>query len=133
MSDRGNMRKSATDMVYIGQEKLKQLVKHTGLSTRELSTQLEITTGGLYYITHKSGKMDIKDWRKFKQIYKRETGEFPNVDESEFDAQSRKDNFKREQINRRLKRSKEFNLKNVETKQLIAELEKRGYSVSLND
>lgn len=124
------MRKPATDMVFIGQEKIQKLYKHTGLSVRDIAEQLGLTNGGWYYITHKSGKMDIKIWRKFKQIYKRETGEEPNVDESSFNAKSRRDSFIKERQEKRLKRSKEFNLKNVETKQLISELEKRGYNVT---
>lgn len=68
-------------LVSIGKKKIVELINEMELSRAEISKRIGLSKGGLYHITHRSGKMEFSNWIKFKKEYSKITGKEIKIDE----------------------------------------------------
>lgn len=67
-------------MINIGRKKILEMINEMELSREETARRIGLSKGGLYYVTHKSGKMTNDVWKKFKDEYTKITGKNVEAD-----------------------------------------------------
>jgi benzoyl-CoA reductase/2-hydroxyglutaryl-CoA dehydratase subunit BcrC/BadD/HgdB len=115
------------EMVFIGKTKILKMIKDTGWSREKIAKEVGLSKGGLYYVTHKSGKMNVLIWKEFKKFYEKQTGKKVDIDESKFSdamkAATKNQNVKKKP---KISESKNLNLQEIAIEELIAEIKRRG-------
>lgn len=96
-------------MIDIGKDKIIEMITEMGLSREETAERIRLSKGGLYHITHKSGKMTPEVWDLFRREYEKITGKKIQLRESN---------------------NKRIILKHLKLEELISEIVNRGWEIT---
>ena len=108
--------------IYVGKEIINLMISRIGLPKGEIGEKIGLSTGGFHKVTHISGRINIECWEELKKIYfSKGYTQLPAV---EGGSDTKEDS----KINNALY---ELKLNGCSMQQLVEEIEKRGFKVSL--
>ncbi|HLE12684.1 MAG: hypothetical protein A2504_09945 [Bdellovibrionales bacterium RIFOXYD12_FULL_39_22] len=102
-------KKSEQKMIDLGTELILEMLRKIPLTKGVVGKKIGLSKGGFWYVTHKSGKMNKKNWEALKKLYLETNKDLPEVSTEE----------------------KDDVLQSASLKSLVDEIKRRGWTVTL--
>ena len=108
--------------IYVGKEVINLMITRIALPKGDVGKKIGLSPGGFHKVTHVTGRINIECWDELKKLYfSKGFTQLPSINAS---SDKKSDSKKNEAMY-------ELKLNSCTMQQLVEEIEKRGFKVSL--